>query len=210
MRRLSLGALALSAAVWAGEPGDSRRAPAPSLSKKPRAIESERQNTLAEMWQRKVLPPEADRWSPEDMALLLRVRAAEAAGAIDLIKSRLRTLKGYSVVYKPAGSGESRLRLTKVGYDRYLFLRSQEALQYFEAKGVDAKWAFSLRDTDNRRLFEPSGLLTEAGEAVYDRVLAGLETHWKTSSGETLGNRPPRPAPPAAEPKDPPEGKRKW
>ncbi len=163
---------------------------APAGSPGPRALESSRHNLLAEMWQRRILSPEADRWAPEDMALLERIRRAEASQAASFLKSRLGTLKGLAVSRKLPG-GAIRLRLTKEGFERYLLIRSQEALRVFESKGVDAKWAFSLRDLEDRRLFEPRGLLSEAGEALYDRILAGLAAHWKTPAGEVFGNRPP-------------------
>lgn len=142
------------------------------------------------MWQRRILPPDNDQWSPEDMALLVRIRAAEAAGALALLKRRLGTLKGFAAPYRPVGTREAVWRLTKDGHEKYLFLRSQDALRYFEAKGVDAKWVFSLADMEGRKLFE-AGVLTGAGEAVYSRALAGLEARWKTASGEVMGNRPP-------------------
>ena len=186
---LLLTALALSGP--AGAASDSHQAPAPSLADKPRPLESERHNTLAEMWQRRILPPETDRWGPEEEALLARIRSAEGAGAVSLLRSRAGKLGGLLVTHKPAG-GPSRLRLTKAGFDRYLLIRSQEALRYFESKGTDAKWAFALKDLEGRKVFGPEGRLTEAGEAVYNRVLAGQEARWKAPSGEVLGNRPPR------------------
>ncbi len=165
------------------------------------------------MWQRRILPPDAVEWTAEDMALLLRLRKADAAGAVGYLRKRLRSLKGLIVVYKPIGSSETKLRLTREGYGRYLFFRSQEALGYFQKKDVDAKWAFSLSDLDGRLLFDANGLLTQPGEDLYNRALAGRETFWKTSGGDVLGNRPPpRPSPapapkvrPAPEAEEPPE-----
>ena len=173
---------------------DPRKAPAPSLAITNSAL-SERQNILAEMRQRKILSPDIDRWNPEDIALLLRLRRAEAAGAVERLKARGYSLKNLVVVYKRPGSSNIRLRLTREGYERYRLAQSQEALAYFEAKGVEAKWAFYLKDMQDRLVFDPRGLLTETGEDLYSRVSAGKESHWKTPSGETFGNRPPRSTP---------------
>lgn len=160
-----------------------------------RGISRERQNILAEMWQRRILPTDAAQWTPEDMALLRRLRNAEAAGAFSALKARFGGLKGMAAPHRPAGSSETRLRLTKEGYDRYLRLRTQQALEYFEKKGVDAKWGFRLKDLQGRALFDSGGLLSEAGEDLYNRVLANREARWQAPNGEMFGNRPPKPFP---------------
>jgi len=108
--------------------------------------------------------------------------------------------KGLAVSSRRAGSSAKRWRLTKEGYEKYLFSRSQDALDYFESKGVDAKWAFSLTDLKGRRLFDGGGLLTEAGESLYARLRAGRKAFWKTPSGEVMGNRRPPRALPARAP----------
>lgn len=188
--------LLVSAALAADPLADSHRAPVESLSGE-RPAESERQATLSELWQRRILPPEARDWSAGDLELLARVRSAEAAGAINFLRRR----GGLSGFVTARGNGP--LRLTKEGWERWRLLRTQDALKYFEAKGVDAKWGFQLRDMKDRRLFDARGLLTPEGEEVYQRALLNLPTHWKAPNGEIFGNRPsPKPAQPeaAAEP----------
>ncbi|MBI3551595.1 MAG: hypothetical protein HY077_03690 [Elusimicrobia bacterium] len=190
---LLLAALCVSAA----DVEDSHRAPAPSTAEQ-HSVEADRQSTLAEMWQRGLLPPDTVRWSPEDFSLLERVRRAEAAGAVVVLRRRLHGLKGLAVEFRPVGALVPQWRLTKSGYDRYLFLRSQDAIEYFDSRDIGAKWAFQLLDLDGNRLFEKNGQLTEAGENLYNRVQAGMEAQWKSPAGELFGNRRRPPAPPAA------------
>lgn len=157
-------------------------------------VSSERQNTLAEMRQRHVLSAEADQWTDADLGLLLRLRNAEASGAVGFLRRKEASLKNYAVVHKPAGALVRRMRLTREGYDRYIFLKSQMAIRYFESTGIDAKWIFLLKDTRENPLFGEGGLLTEKGDQLYGLVLEGKPAFWKTASGELLGNRPVRPS----------------
>lgn len=180
---------------------DSHRAPVESLAAA-RTNGDERRATLSEMWQRRVLAPEARDYGPQDLELLARVRSAEAAGALGYLRRRVGNLSGYAV-----SRGAGPLRLTKEGWERFRLMRTQDALKYFEAKGVDAKWGFHLRDMKDRRLFDARGLLTPEGEELYTRALANLPVHWKTPNGEVFGNRPPPKAPappPEREPLPPP------
>lgn len=173
----------------------SHQEPVPSVSA-PRSSANERQNLLAEFWQRRILSPDVDQWSPQDMELLLRARAAEAAGAFAYLRARLKTLKGSAVDYRPIGSSTARPRLTKEGFLRYLSLKSQEALQYFESREVEAKWAFKLRDLQGNRIFSEDGQLTQAGDDLYSLAAAGRPAFWRSPNGEVSGNR--RALPPAA------------
>jgi len=133
------------------------------------------------------------------MSLLERIRRAEAAGAVAALRKRWPAVAGLAVAYRPVGTAAKKFRLTKEGYEKFLFARSQDALEYFESKGVEAKWAFSLTDLEGRRLFDAGGLLTEPGEALYARARAGEKAFWRTPSGAVLGNRrPPKPDSPPA------------
>ncbi len=157
-----------------------------------RVVESGRQNVLAEMWQRRILATDASQWSPEDMALLLRMRGAEAGDALAVLRRKFHTLKGFTVVHKTPGSGRIQVRLTKEGFDRYLATKTQDALLYFESRDVGAKWAYQLTDLKGLPLFHRgSGLLTEAGDALYTKAAAGQPAWWRTPNGEVQGNRPP-------------------
>lgn len=150
---------------------------------------------VAELRQRRLLSPEATRWEAEDMNLLLRLRKAEDAGALALLKRNLASLKGLAVAYKAPGSSAQRLRLTKEGYERYLFYKSQEAVQYFESRDIEAKWIFLLKDLDGRPLFNDQGLLTPEGDSLVIRALAGKPVQWKNSAGEIMSSRPIRARP---------------
>lgn len=166
------------------------------------AVSTERQNVLAEMRQRHVLSAEADQWTDADMDLLLRLRNAEAAGAVRFLRRKEGFSANYAVSYKPAGALVRRMRLTKEGYDRYVFLKSQMAVRYFESRGIDAKWIFLLKDARDNPLFGEGGLLTENGDRLYSLILNGKPVSWKTAAGEIMGNRPARPSMPQSAPFD--------
>ena len=187
---LALGAALLIAAGPASAAGpDDHRAPAENLAQS--AARDQRQETLQDMWQRGILGTDMNQWSPEDLALLLRMRQAEAAGALALLRRHFLSLKGLVLRDRPAGGNSTRLRLSRLGYEKYLALKSQEALQYFESKEVETKWAYWLTDLDGRPLFDRgSGLLTEAGDELYSRARANRPTFWKLRTGEVRGNRP--------------------
>jgi hypothetical protein len=200
-----IGLLGL-AALWAGvlpagsAAEGSHRAPAESLAG--RAALDERGTVLAEMWQRGILSPDANQWGPEDMALLQRIRQAEAAGALALLRQRLLSLKAFTVREKSPGLAPPRIRLNRRGFDKYLMIRTQDALQYFEAKGVETKWAYGLTDLQGRSLFDRgSGMLSEAGEELYARVRQNAPVFWKTRAGDVMGNRPPAGIPPLPTPR---------
>jgi hypothetical protein len=135
--------------------------------------------------------------SPDDERMLERVRKAEAGGAVEDLRGRGIPLAGLVAEAKLPGDARPRSLLTKEGCERWLFLRSQDAVAYFERKGVDAKWVFKLRDTEGRPMFRSGGLLTEAGDKVYRRASLGMKMFWLLPSGEVMGTRPPpkRPAP---------------
>jgi len=182
----------LGVALEAAVPMQSHKAPAESLAQEPAVVGDERRETLAEMWQRGILAVDMNQWSPADMGLLRRMRRAEAAGAFGLLRQRFHTLKGFAVQEPLSGKRPARVRLTRAGFDKYLLVKSQDALRYFESKGVDVKWAYGLTDMQGRALFDKGrGLLTEAGEELYGRASQNLPTFWKTRAGEVMGNRRP-------------------
>jgi len=200
---------ALLAAVLATVPAgaaeiDGRHAPAESLSSAAGAHD-ERHETLAEMWQRGILATDMNAWSPQDLALLQRMRQAEAAGAPGFLRRHLPSWQG--LVLRDRTAGAARLRLTRLGFEKYLGIKSQEALQYFETKDIATKWAYWLTDIESRPLFDrDTGLLTAAGDALYSQARANQPVFWRLRTGAIQGNRPvppqlqPHPAPPPEPP----------
>ena len=177
------------------------QAPVKSLAEPSQSVDAQRQSLLAEMWQRRILSSESRSWSAEDLELLLKIRSAEALGAVPLVQRRGGAAGGSLVPYKAPGDKIQSWRLTREGYGRWQFLRAQEAIDYFERKGADAGQAFHLHDLEGRPLFDSSGMLTAAGDDVYDRALANLPTWWKSPhTGEIFGTRPPPKAAPAVDP----------
>lgn len=174
-----LAVLALSAR--AGDLGGH----APVQAVAPAPVE-DRAAVLEEMWARRVLPPDQSAWAPADAELLGRIRSSEAE-ALSYLKKRFGTTRDWTAPRKGPGA---RL-LTKGGYERYVFLLSQDAIEFFEKKGAGAKWALKLTDWDGKRLFDGDGRLTPAGVTVYTRARLKLEVYWKAPNGETFGTRRP-------------------
>ncbi|OGR96634.1 MAG: hypothetical protein A2V88_01930 [Elusimicrobia bacterium RBG_16_66_12] len=164
----------------------------PAGAEAPAAADS-RRALLEEMWQRRILPPDQKIWSPDDYELLERIRRSEG-DALALLRRRAGGSRPWTA--KPRGGALSGApRLTKEGYEKYLFLLTQDAIVYFESKGADAKTAFKLKDWDGKALFDARGSVTEAGAAVYRRAKLNLEVFWKGPDGAVFGTRRP--------PKDP-------
>lgn len=156
-------------AAGASEAGDRRRA------------------VLEEMWQRRLLPPDQKMWSPADQELLGRMRRAEN-DALALLRRKFGGLRPW-VAKSRGGTGVA--FLTKFGYETYLRVLTQEAIEYFESKGVDAKKVFKLRSWDGRPLFDGRGSITEDGADVYRRAGRNQEVFWRLPGGEVFGTRRP-------------------
>lgn len=192
----ALAALVLAAAlarpaVCAGPRAAEHRRPEDDAAASPADA---RQQILADLWRRRIISPDFTAYGPQDLALLERMRAAENAGAVELLQRTYHGLEGLAVVSGVPGSRRPpRARLTKDGFDKYLFLLSQQALRYFQRHDVEAKDAFQLRDAAGQKLFTPDGLLTAQGEALYGGVRAGRLERWKLPDGEVQGSRPMRP-----------------
>lgn len=207
MRGLCAALLLAAGPAWAAAP-DGHSAPAESLARSP--ARDQRLETLKDLWQRGILGTDMNQWSPEDLALLQRMRRAEASGALDLLRKHFLSLKGLVLRDRPAGGSSIRLRLTRLGYEKQIAIKSQESLQYFESKEIPTKWAYWLTDLQGRPLYDRgNGLLTEAGEELYTRVLANRPTFWRLRTGVVRGNRAvppelrPKPLPPPPAPKPP-------
>jgi hypothetical protein len=149
----------------------------------------ERRATLEEMWQRRLLAPDQSVWAPADLELLQKMRRAER-DALKYFRHRPGGERPWTA--KPRGGGlAAEPKLTKEGYDRYIVLVTQDAIDFFENKGADAKWVFKLRDWEDHPLFDPTGKVTEEGISVYTRARLKLEVYWKSPDGEAFGTRRP-------------------
>lgn len=182
--------LALAAAAPAAELGGHAEPAAPRTAPTP----DERRDTLEEMWQRRILPPDQSSWSPRDLELLERIRRCEN-DALRLLRDRFGGYRPW--VAQPRAGGPAVVRLTKEGREKYLFVLTQDAIAYFESKGAEARWVFKLKDLEGRALFDDDGRITEDGARVYQRARLKLESFWRAPDGTVYGTRRP-PAPPAA------------
>lgn len=160
--------------------------PDPKTAAAMEAPADQRQETLDEMWQRLLLPPDQSSWAPQDLELLRKIRAAEK----DAI-AYLKRIPGGSRPWTAGSRSGGAAKLTKPGYERYEFLLSQDAIAFFESKGADAKWALKLTDWDGKPVFDGAGRLTDEGARVYKLAKYNLEVFWKSPNGDVFGTRRP-------------------
>jgi hypothetical protein len=172
--------LALSAALAFAAPSSTSSIRVP--------VSPQRQEILTEMRARRILPAAANAWKPADEILLARMRQAEASGALDLLKKNLGTLQGFAIWHR-VGADRSQW-LTKAGYDKYLFFRSQQARAYFEEQDTPSRVVFQIKNIQGEELFDSTGLLTSAGEELYNRILRGEKVRWVAPSGQVMDNAP--------------------
>lgn len=178
--------LFLAVSVAASELGGHE----PSVAEAPASVRAEdKALVLEEMWQRRILNPDQTYWAPADAALLSAIRESEN-DAIPYLKSHFGPLRRWTAVARK-GEVLPKPVLTKEGYEKYRFELTRDALEYFEKKGADAKWALKMTDWDGKRLFDAEGKLTPAGVRVYTRARLKLEVYWKSPNGETFGTRRP-------------------
>jgi hypothetical protein len=174
--------LPAAAADFGGHEDPQAEAPAPAPA-------DERRATLEEMWQRRLLPPDQNSWSPRDLELLGKIRAVES-DALSYLARRPGGSRPWTARPR-SGASSAPPRLTKEGYDRYVALLTQDAIAYFEGKGADAKAVFKLRDWNDKPLFDAAGRITVDGMRVYRRARLNLEVFWKSADGAAYGTRRP-------------------
>lgn len=141
-------------------------------------------SALEEMRVRGILALDRSEWGLEEQILLGRIRRAEKEGASTWLRGRF----GRFPYLVETSSGTW---LTHQGYDRYLFLKSQEARRFFEKKGVAPKEVFDLRDARGELVFDPGGRLTPAGERLYHLGAAGRPVRFRRRDGTWVGVTPP-------------------
>jgi hypothetical protein len=151
----------------------------------------ERQQTLDEMRTRRIIETSSDTWKPGDLTMLRQMQQAETAGAIGYMKTKVGTLHGLTVWHR---DDLHRVRwLTKSGFEKYMFFRSQDARAYFEDHEVSTSLIFEIRTADGEEVFNSDGILTEAGDRFYNRILGGDTVSWTDPNGRVMDNRPFRP-----------------
>ena len=142
------------------------------------ARSADRQAVLAEMQVRGILAPTQSEWSQDDWTLLWKLKKAEAEGAVDSLIKKMRRIRSYVVTIKRP-DGTQKLLLTPAGYERYHFIKSQDAIHVFESRGIAVKSVFHLTDLTGRFFFDSAGGLTDEGEAAYDAIARGEAPLWK-------------------------------
>lgn len=157
---------------------------------------------LAELKARGIVAKDAAAWTPEEAAFLKRVRRAERLGAIQYIRERSGTTAG-AVANLDTALGYKKPLLTAAGFRRWLFLLSQEARQFFEKRGGEAKYVFQTTDLDGRRLFTDDGELTEEGVDIFLAARAKKKVFWRDPGGLPNGTVRPPPSIPLAPPRPP-------
>ena len=181
-------AVLLAVALACGVRADGMGGHPPPDSAAASTTPDQRRATLEEMWQRRLLPPDQDEWSPSDLALLTRMRRVEDE-ALGYLHRRFGGVRPWSV---RSGAGTAVVvRLTKAGYEKYEFLLTQDAIAYFESKGAQAKDVFALKSLEGAALFDADGRLTDDGAALYARADAKLPAFWRGPDGRVYGTRRP-------------------
>lgn len=145
-----------------------------------------RADVLSDLKQRGIVTPDAEDFTAEDLNLLSRMKRAESLGAVDLLAGKYHSLQG--LVFETKANETVVLHLTQIGFDRYIFFLSQKALDYFESRGAEMKWAFKTSDLEGHALFNSKGLLTQSGEDLFYRLLEKIPTRWKLPSGKIMAN----------------------
>jgi len=158
------------------------------VTAEPAIATEDRSAVLEEMWARRILAPDQTAWAPADAQLLGQIRMSEA-DALAYLKNKFGGTRQWTAARR--GRESARRLLTKEGHAKYRFHLTQDAIEYFEAKGAGAKWALKLTDWDGLRLFDGDGELTPAGVNVYTRAKLKLEVYWKSPNGENFGTRRP-------------------
>jgi len=153
--------------------------------------DSPRYKLLLEMRKRRIIGKDAAGWTSEQYTLLMRTREAQALGAFRLLEKRFGTLRGFAVEHQTE-PGYRALWLTADGYKKFVFLMTQDARDYFESKGAEARWVFEIRSLHGKPLFNLDGILTQEGIELYNRVRRNLPAYWRYPDKRVTGNfRPP-------------------
>jgi hypothetical protein len=160
------------------------------------SAQTDQPELLSELRGRGVIKPEATSWTADDMKLLDRIQRDEAA-ALELLGKQFgdeRALVGRGYLRGPV----LHRHLTKEGDERYRQLYSQEAVHFFEGKGLQLRDMFAVKDATDHPLFDADGRLTDEGFFVYGRAAAGQPVQWKGGDGKLYGAAPapPKPAEP--------------
>ena len=138
----------------------------------------DREAVLAEMQVRGILAPTQSAWTQEDWTLLWKLKKAEGEGAVDALIAKMRRIRPYVATLKRP-DGTQKFLLTPAGYERWHFIKSQDAIRAFESRGIALKSVFHLTDLSGRFFFDSSGSLTDEGEAAYDAILRDEAPRWK-------------------------------
>lgn len=159
------------------------------------SAQTDQPELLGELRGRGVIAREATTWTADDMKLLDRIQRDEAA-AVELLGKDFgdeRALVGRGYLRGPV----LHRHLTKEGDERYRQLYSQEAVHFFEGKGLQLRDMFAVKDATDHPLFDADGRLTDEGFFVYGRAAAGQPVQWKGGDGKLYGAAPapPKPAP---------------
>ncbi len=142
-------------------------------------------NPLKELKQRQIISPDAEDYTEEDLQTLVRMKKAEALGAIDFLTRKLKNIQAFTV--QKRGDLNSPIELNKAGFEKYLFFLSQKAIGYFALRHVEAKEVFNLTDMRDRKIFDKNGLLTLPGENLFNNILEKKHVQWKLN-GKTMAN----------------------
>ena len=142
-------------------------------------------SVIGELKKRRIIAPDAEDYTEEDLETLARMRKAESLGGVDFLSRKLGNIEAFT--YEERGKSDSPVKLNKAGFEKYLFFLSQKAIAYFALHHVKPKRVFNLTDIQGRKIFDKNGLLTLPGENLFNQILEKRHVKWELS-GKTMAN----------------------
>lgn len=127
-----------------------------------------------------------DMLSEEHLRLHRNIRAAEANGAVEVVRGKFPGRPG--LYYEDSENG-LKFRLTMQGYNAYARTVSRDALKFFEKKGINLREIFKLRDTNGDLIFDKNGQITPEGINAWSEAASTGKITWIFSYQPVPGSR---------------------
>ena len=142
-------------------------------------------SVIGELKKRRIIAPDAEDYTEEDLETLARMKKAESLGGVDFLSRKLGNIEAFT--FEERGKSDSPVKLNKAGFEKYLFFLSQKAIAYFALHHVKPKRVFNLTDIQGRKIFDKNGLLTLPGENLFNQILEKRHVKWELS-GKIMAN----------------------
>ena len=124
--------------------------------------------------------------SEEHLRMHRNIRAAEANGAVEVVRGKFPGRPG--LYYEDSENG-LKFRLTMEGYNTYARIVSRDALKFFERKGINLREIFKLRDSSGDLIFDKNGKITPEGINAWSEAATTGKITWIFSYQPVPGSR---------------------